>query len=1653
MIKNIDHKNVIHYGADTLIVFIKKDDFSKPYCLKIQNEEFPSARQLLDFDNEFEFCSAPQSPSIRKAIQKTHVENHAAIAFEYVDGMSLKKYIASHSLKLSQQLSLAAEIALAVSDIQKQNIFHGQLHPANILVEKGTNKIFLIDFGTASTLNGPITELQQAIKVFKPEALPYLAPEQTGRINRVIDSRADLYSMGVLFFQLFTGQLPFNTSNAGELMYSHIAKTPPEPVSIQPALPQVLSDIIMKLLAKNAEDRYQSAFGVYYDVEQVINALQKNETAGAFELATNDFSGKYYSQQKLYGRNIELKTLFKVFEECSAGEKRMLMVSGYSGSGKSALINEVKQPIAKENGLFISGKFDPLQTGIPYSAFVQAFTELRKYILAEDVPLQQAWKQRIREGLGNTGALLSDLVPGIEMLIGKKEEVSDLKGTEAQNRFNYTLLNFIKATARKEQPLVIFLDDLQWADESSLNLLKVMMTEHELKYFMIIGAYRANEVPAGHPLLKLFSELKESDIFYDEIALGDLLYQDILLLTEDLLHTRQNDAHELAEIVNAKTKGNAFYAHQFLKSIYEEKMLYFDFDSRKWRWKKELILQMNVSGNVVDLMTGLIKKMAPDVVELLKIAACIGNRFDKRSLSIVRQLNEKAVANLLSGPISDGLVIDSGLQYKFSHDRIQQAVYLLLKDDQKKHIHLRIGKALSAATVEAEMPEKIFDIVNQWNIATELIKDDETKFYLAGLNLTAARKATVSTAYPQALQYYENALLLVNNDYWVHKYDFILQLLGESAEAAYLCGDFNKVDVWVPEIMNNSKTFIDAAKGYEISIKKLIAQNKLIEAINLGLQILNNMGTKLSIKPNRLTTLAGLLTTKSAMRNKDADYFAAMPDMMDKEKNALMRILSDISSAAYFAAPELVPLLIFKMVRLTVKYGLSRNSPYSFAAYGFILSAYMGEIDKGITYGQIALNIAKKLKADELNASILTTNNVFLTHWRKPLKDTVDDLEKAFLNGLQSGDNEWGSYAAHNMVYQLLIMGFPLKELARKAEILDLQIEKFRQGLTIRRLRIFRQAISNLITGSEAPAVLKGAYFDEDGIQEADVSNNNKVYFHNLYFQKCYLSLIFNQYEDAYQFAQKTGQYIESVRGSALYPLHYFYHGLAITGLYRAGKKITPANLTSLQKNINRMKRYEKLCPANYTYKRLFLQAEYYYVTGEHALAKTCYNDALKSASEQSVLHDLALCWERAAQFFANTHDDVLTRFYIQNAYKSYLQWGADAKLQQMKGLYQELESSSKYDLEPDIANTEYKQIAEELDLSTVIKASAAISGEIVLANLLKKLMQITLESAGAQAGFVIMEKEGERFIEAEIHADTGEVKTLQSLPVRHTGLLAESVVNYVHLTHEAIILDNAVQNGLFTNDDYIKSNRSKSILCLPLLNQGKLQGIIYLSNDLIAGAFTEKRLALLKLLAGQIAISIENALFYTSLENKVRDRTAELAAEKKKSDDLLMNILPEQIATELKQTGHTKPRSYKLATVMFTDFKDFTSQSEKLPPEELVTLIDSYFKKFDEIVTKYNLEKIKTIGDAYLCLSGLPDPYEHNAVNVVKAAQEILGFIQSFRLNSDSNNAGYFDIRIGIHSGPLVAGVVGSKKFAYDIWGDTVNIACLLYTSDAADE
>ncbi len=1648
MIRNFKKEDLVHNGNSCVVIHGRNTDFEQPVCIKVINAEFPTSDQAWYFENEFEFSFNTGCCALRKALGQTTIENHRGIIFEYIDGVDLKTYMRSGNRSFNENLDTALQLALSLSELHLENIIHNDINPSNILIQNGTSKAILIDLQIATRNSLKLEDTNNY--VIGKVNMAYMAPEQTGRINRVIDYRTDLYSLGVVLYELFMGKLPFDYSDPGELIYAHLAKTPIAPDTLDPEFSHMVSAIIMKLLAKNAEDRYQSAIGVYYDLKYCLSS-EKDVT---FVPGRNDFSGKLFVHPKLYGKEKERKTLFRLFENCASGASELLLVYGYSGSGKTSLITELQKPVTDRKGFFISGKFEQFQQDTPYSAFILAFREMINFFLTKDTETLAQWKDTILNKVGSLGKVLTDLIPGIEAVIGRQPELPHLKGAEQQSRFNYVLGNFIKSIASREHPLVIFIDDLQWADASSLNLFDLILTDKEARYIMLIGAYRDNEVGEDHQLKGLLNNLKLQNVKYHEIEMTSLSNIDVSNMVTELLRTNQVNTPELADLIYTKTKGNPFYLNRFLQSIVDARFLYFDFNKKEWLWKADDIRQMNVSGNVADLMRSAISKLPPRAIKVLGMAACIGIRFDLNKLSISTNLGENVLQNILQQPLAEGFIISAASHYKFAHDRIQQTIYSLISEEDQKLYHLTIGKAMSAKLRDGDgdINEHIFDLVNHWNIGADTLTDQQEKNYVADLNLIAGRKARTSAAYQQALAYFEKGMALLAPDCWKNHYNFSLELYDEASEVAFLCGEMDTVEQLVATILKNARTTKDAIKAHEVTIQKLIAGNKQVEAINLGLSLLAQYKIRFPSNPGKLAVIIGLLKIKMLLKDKKPAYFEQLPLMSDPEKLAAYRILSELLSAGYFAAPNLVPLLIFKMVTLSVKEGLTPQSPFAFAALGYILSAYIGKVDEGIYYGDISRSVSKKLGTEEQNSKLAMTYNVFLVHWKKRLADINEDMEAGFKSGLETGDTEYTSYLAQNITYNSFYSGATLHKLADTSEILDRQVEKFRQDLTLIRLRIFRQSIANLIHETEDPEILSGAIFDENTTQLPDTPQNYP-YYQNLYLQKLFLALTFNKVSEAYKFATACEKYQESIKGSALDLVFYFYESVAIAAIYNdLGSKEKTSALKKLKANYKKLKYYESLCPENYRHKRILVEAEIFRIEGNKEKARNTYDYAIKVAVEHHMIHDEALCWERTGDFYQSENHEQVAQFYLANALNAYQRWGADAKVRHMNAYYKVLHKPTSQKLTETFARDAVEAHHVDIDMATIVKVSTALSGEIVLSNLLKKLMQILIENAGAQHGYLIMEKNAERVIEAEISADSGEVTTLQSIPLNNSEQIARSIVNYVTLKRETVLLDNAVESTLFGDDENIRRQQSKSILCTPLVNQGKLQGIIYLTNDITSGAFTEKRLDFIRLISAQIAISIENALFYDKLEQRVEERTYQLQQEKKKTDDLLLNILPKDVADELKNTGRSRARRYEQVTVMFTDFKSFTLHSEKMTPEELVGEIDFCFRKFDQIITKYKLEKIKTIGDAYLCVGGIPED-QGAAVRLLKAAIEMRDFIVLLREERKKHHGIYFEMRIGINTGPVVAGIVGEKKFAYDIWGDTVNTAARLEQAGAVDK
>ena len=1645
-------EKLIYESKKSKVYFQDESEFGKPVLLKILNFEFPTPSEIAQFYNEHDILDGLELLNTRNVLKKTKAKNRHALYLEWIDAGTINEVFKNKRGDIIDFLHIAIASASALAEIHQHNIIHKDISPFNILVDLQKRIVKLIDFGISTKI-----DLKQ-YSISNTETLEgtliYNSPEQTGRMNRKVDYRTDLYSLGVTFYEMLTGVPPFISKDAMELVHGHIAINPKELYLINPNIPKPISDIVSILLQKNAEDRYQSALGLKYDLEICLKEYEKNKQISEFELRQNDYSGKFEIPQKLYGRENEISSLLNSFNSCSNGRLEIVWVSGYSGTGKSALVREVHKPITQKRGYFIEGKYDQFQKAMPYFALLHALNEFINILLTEKEEKLTELKTKIQEVLGSEGKVLTSVLPRLELIIGEQPPVPELGGAEAQNRFNFICKKFVSAISSSEHPLVLFIDDLQWADSASIKLLEVLLSDKSNGYLLFIGAYRDNEVSASHPLIIMQNDLGEKGMKMETIHVSNLTLENLNDLISAAVNEHRTNTLALSELVNSKTQGNAFFSTQFLKTLFSENLLQFDFEKLRWNWDIEKVKAQNISDNVVELMANKSKLFSTETQESLKIAACIGNQFTSNTLAIIRKKEVEEINKDLFDALKEGFLIPAGANLRFSHDRIQQAVYSIIPDAERINLHLTIGKLLLENISVEEKEERLFSITNQWNCGKSLIESPEERQQLANLNLSAGIKAKQSSAFKPALDYFNTGISLLEENPWENQYKLTLDLNSYALEAAYLNGDFDAMETKYREVLKNAKDLLEKIKPYEIRILAYKAENKLIDAINTGRELLSQLGEKFPSKPNLIHVMLNLLKVKFLLIGKDNDKLEKLPVMTNEHKKASMRILADIASSSYWATPTLFPLIIFRMVEISLRNGNTAVSAFAFATYGVIMCGVLGDMKSGYSFGKLGLTLLDKFKAKEWKTQIYTPIYALINNWNEHVHNTLKPLQESYHIGLETGAIEFACINTNIYCIHAFLSGKPLNRLEVETKAYSESFKAFKQETNFNYNEVYHQAMLNFMGRSASPTVLTGEAYDEEKMLKQNTARNDKTGTFFIHFNKMILCYYFEDYEKALYHSEESRKLLEAVLAKFEIPNHHLYEALIMLALY---PKANPGDqrryIRTIKSNMKKMGKWAKDAPMNYLHKYNLLDAELHRVLGKLDKARLIYDNVISGAASSNYIHEVALTYELAGKLYLNIKSEDLAEFYFKAAYNSYREWGAEAKLNHLGQTYPKYVSGvqrrdSSISQSSTINQTTSMVQSTILDIATVLKAATAISGEIILPKLLSNLMNIVIENAGAQYGFLILDKNDTLTIEAMIDKLKGDSNVLNHIPLKGTSLLSEAIVNYVKRSGESIVINDAVNDHRYNNDPYVLEKKPKSILALPIFNQGKFIGILYLGNDLSIGAFTQDRLDLLTLLSGQIAVSIDNAMLYDQMEQKVKSRTSELAEEKKKSDDLLYNILPLETADELKRDGKTEPKKYESVAVMFTDFKGFTMISERLTAEEIVNEIDLCFGTFDQIMEKYNLEKIKTIGDAYMCAGGLPVPNSTHAIDAVKAAIEIQQWVEDHAVFCRARNLPVFEIRIGLHTGPVIAGVVGSKKFAYDIWGDTVNIASRMESS-----
>jgi predicted ATPase/signal transduction histidine kinase len=1203
----------------------------------------------------------------------------------------------------------------------------------------------------------------------------------------------------------------------------------------------------------------------------------------------------------------------------------MILVAGYSGIGKSALVNEVHKPIVRHRGYFISGKFDQFKRNIPYASLIQAFQELVRQLLTESEAQLETWKQKLLDALGSNGQVIIDVIPEIELIIGEQAPVAQLGPTETQNRFNLVFQKFIGVFTTKEHPLVIFLDDLQWADSASLKLIELLMTDRASQYLLMVGAYRDNEVSPTHPLIQTLEQIQTDGVRVNTITLCPLHIDCVNQLIANTLNCSIEQSRPLAELLNSKTNGNPFFLTQLLQVLHTEKLISFNYDTGCWQWDFEQIQSIEITGNVVDLMLGKIEKFDNKTQNVLKLAACIGNRFNLEILATVNAKSPSDTAIELWPALQEGLIVplsddykipllwnpevgssrnsetspilipnfSSFIPYKFLHDRVQQAAYDLITEDDKKTIHLQVGQFLLNKVQEDELEDNLFDIVNQLNRGAELITVQVERNELAKLNLRAGKKAKAATAYEASARYLNVGLELLATDSWQHQYDLTLDIYVEAVEAQYLNTNFEQAEKLADVVLQQAKTLLDRVKVYELKIEFERSKLHMKSAIEIGLQTLSLLGQSLPEKPSKQAVLKEYRRTQLIMGNKQIEDLAELPLMTEPYQIESIRILLAILSPAYISNQDLFALATSRLVNLSIEYGNSRPAIGGYALHALTCVA-REDIDSAYRYGQLSLRLLEQFDARELKAIVFHNFNSFVRHWKNPIKATIEPLLEAINSGIETGDFEYGYYAANLYCNHILFIGENLNFVEQKHQQYINLMLKFKQEFSAYYTKVGRQFTLNLLDRSSDKYRLVGEAFDEEKLLPVFIENNNGVTLFYIYLAKSIISYLFNDYHHALEnliLGKKNEAYANSL---ILIVLHNFYHSLTLLHLYLSISNTEQARyIKQVTINQKKMKRWAHHAPANYQHKYELVEAEKARVLGKSAKAMELYDRAIKGARQQGFIHEEALAYERAAEFYLAISREEIGQLYLKNAYQCYVNWGAVAKVKALEAEYPQIlvgATNRKGSKGSSTIITTSESDAQSLDLSTVIKASQTLTSEIALGKLLSKLMKIAIENAGAQKGFLILDNDGKWVIEAEGVVDKDEMNVMHSIPVdsvdSSTGvpLVSTAIINYVAHTQENVVLNDATHEGQYTRDPYIIATQPKSILCAPLLNQGKLSGILYLENNLTTGAFTPKRVETLSILSAQAAISIENSRLYNQLEEynrtlefRVEERTQQL--------------------------------------------------------------------------------------------------------------------------------------------------------------------------------
>ncbi|OJT17915.1 serine/threonine protein kinase [Archangium sp. Cb G35] len=1505
----------------------------RPVILKLTTSDYLDRRRTLELRREYAIARRVEGNGILRVLGLEEFPDRAALVLEDFGGISLRHLLDERGpLDVGTFLDFAVRLGAALGHIHQRGVIHKDIKPHNIIVNPTTGELKITDFSLSVGLS--LESVPPELPTHLTGTLAYMAPEQTGRMNRGVDSRADFYALGATFFELLTDRRLFITSSPLELLHAHVARVPPSPRELNPEVPERLAAIILKLLAKAPEERYQSTWGLIADLEQCQRQWREGSTLPPFPLGLADQPHQYRQPQGLHGRDADVALLTRTYARAAAGQGQLLLISGPAGIGKSSLVNELYRVTAASRGRVAMGKCDQLLNSEPFDAIHQALQALVRQTLGEGEAETALIRERLQEVLGSNLAALAEAVPDTRALVGEQPPPLPLSSSESRNRLNLVLTRTLQAFATPERPLALFLDDLQWADNATLTLLQSLARDVSSRHLLLIGTYRDTELSPEHPLTHARDALRATGTTWERIHLAPLGIKDVARMVCESTAVEAGHALELARLIHSRTGGNPFSVKTFLRFLHERELLRFDPRSRRWEWDVARIESQGLPEDIATLMVAESQRLPEEIRALLQSAAFLGVTFGFQDLLAAHGASAAETARALWTAIERRLVLPLGKDYvlldpqggavepldldvsfRFAHDRIRQAAYSLIPEEERAARHTEVGLRLyEDARATKTLDERMFTILPHLGHEPERIGPDTLRLELADLHLSAGRRAKSSGAYRTACELFRTgAGLIPAAREQEHERTFALHK--ELAESFYLTGDIEAAASSFSALLSQART--PAQRASVLCLQAILSSlnDRHAESLELGLEGLRLLGIDLPSAPDEATVAAELRRVETALEGRHIEALLDLPPMSEPTAQLAAELLSATVTASYFISQQLLVLLTLRQVRLSLEHGNSRFSPYGYAAYGFVVSTLRDDPATGRRFSLLAFELATRLKDPMQQARALYIHVAYLEQWTRSARAGIPQLAKAYKGLLESGDWLHAGHCSTFLSWQRLALGESLPDvLAENQRFLE-QFAAQKDVTNLQMHRAFRRALLQLTGAPEEESSREShpPHFGADAMAHITQVRLEQRY-------------LFRQFEEALALAREGSVYMPFTLDAFLRTTHAFYYALSAAAVYpRASVEQRQELLAAMEQQRAWLEKCAQRAPENFSPYHVLFLAELARVKGQHVEAHTRYEEAIAAARSSGFTSVEAIACEQACRFQAERNRLPLASAYLVEALNAYERWGAAGKVHllateqshllraygaSLRAWDHKLQQAGLPALPPTADLTSTDSLAEVLDISSVMKASQAISSELHFPQLAANLIDILMESTGAQRGVLVLQREEDFFVEASGEMGHGSAPLLPVERMAHSDALCHTIAELVLSTGTHLLLDDASSQEPFRAEPYVSRHHVRSVLCVPILHRKQLLGLVYLENNLTPGAFNSNRLKAVGMLLAQAAISLENAGLYRklekshrTLEHRVQERTEQLHSKNAELEGALerLRTMQAQIITQEK--------------------------------------------------------------------------------------------------------------------------------------------------------